>query len=243
MRLNAIHTTFLLMKTAFYTVRTCIKTIFKSINRTLTAQWCDEELQRWIGHVLKVIQVQYTIINPNHVTPQPGVPTIIMCNHTSLFDIPISYTVFPHISLRMLAKKELFNIPFFGKAMTLAKFPCINRHNRKQAIQDLQIVEGMLKSGIVMWIAPEGTRSLDGKLGPLKKGGMITAINTHATIIPIGIRGANKILPAKTFKLSLGQPIEVHVGKPIDTNRFTLNQKDQLRQLVSQEMKKLVGDQ
>ncbi len=56
-----------------------------------------------------------------------------------------------------------------GFAMKAAEYPFINRKNRRQAIQDLDQVKQLLQSGIVMWLAPEGTRSKDGKLGPFKK--------------------------------------------------------------------------
>jgi 1-acyl-sn-glycerol-3-phosphate acyltransferase len=96
-------------------------------------------------------------------------------------------------------------------------------------------------SGIIMWIAPEGTRSKDGKLAPFKKGAFITAIQAKATIIPIGIRGAYDILPARTFQFNINQTAEVHIGKPIDASKFTLENKEKLLEEVFQSVKDLVG--
>lgn len=240
MKLNKIHSLYILFIVLLCTGYTCVRTVVKSLLGTITKQWCDEELQRWVKRIVKLIKAKCKLINPNHVSPKQGQPTIIMCNHTSLFDIPLSFWAFPKESIRMLAKSELFKIPFFGKAMRASGFPKITRHNRKQAIQELNAVSELLRSGVVMWIAPEGTRSRDGRLASFKKGGFITAINTQATIIPIGIRGANMILPAKTMRLNLGQEIEIHVGDPIDASQYTLEDKDKLIAVVHQEMKHLV---
>ncbi len=242
MKSNPLYCFAILCATLFCTGYTSIKTVFKSLLGTVTKTWCDEELQRWGNRILKLIRIKYTLVNPKHIAPKQGQPTIIMCNHSSLFDIPLSYHAFPNESIRMLAKHELFKVPFFGKSMVAAGFPRITRNNRRQAIQDLIIVEKMLRSGTVIWVAPEGRRSHDGKLAPFKKGAFITAIKTHATIIPIGIRGANRILPAKSLRLNLGQEIEVYVGEPIDTKEYTLDNKEALIATVHEKMLALVGE-
>ena len=80
-----------------------------------------------------------------------------------------------------------------------------------------------------MWVAPEGTRSHDGRLGDFKKGGFVLAIQTGALILPIGIRGSRDILPPKTFfRADLGRTAEVHVGAPIDAGRFSMERRDAL---------------
>ena len=130
-----------------------------------------------------------------------------------------------------------------GKGMTAAEFPFIDRKNRRQAIKDLQAVHELLASGIVMWIAPEGTRSKDGKIASFKKGAFITAIHAKAMIIPMGIRGAYEILPAKTFQLNINQTAEVHIGDPIDASQFSLDNKDELIAQVFHSIKTLVEGQ
>lgn len=99
-----------------------------------------------------------------------------------------------------------------------------------------------MESGIILWVAPEGTRSKDGKLAPFKKGGFITAIQAKATIIPIGIRGAFDILPARTFNIHLNQKAEIHIGEPIDAAQYTIENKEELIEKTHQSIKKLVGE-
>lgn len=241
MKASKIHTLWIIILSLLYTAYTCGYATVKSVRGTITRKWCDEELQRWVKRLIKLVRIHCKVINPHHVEPQKGQPTIIMCNHSSLFDIPLSFLAFPKHSIRMLSKKELAKIPIMGGGMIAAEFPLIDRHNRRQAVKDLAQVKELLKTGIVMWIAPEGTRSKDGKIASFKKGGFITAITTGATIIPIGIRGANDILPARTHQFNINQHAELHIGQPIDASKFTLANKNALLNEVYQSIQQLVG--
>lgn len=237
-----IRSVWLALASIAYTGCACLRSIymgwrFKSPNR----QWVDDEIHRWSLRMLKLLKITCTIHNPHQVAPKKGQKTIIMCNHSSLFDIPIGFQAFPHQAIRMLAKKEMANIPFMKYGMDAAEFPMIDRHNRAQAIRDLERVVQLLESGIVMWIFPEGTRSKDGLVAPLKKGGFITAIQTGATIIPLGIRDANRVLPARSTHFNLGEHVEIHVGQPVDASLYTLENKETLIQTVYESMRELNG--
>ena len=242
MKASFIRTIWIIIASLFSTGLFCLKIIWCGRNNKINRDLTGKQVLSWANNILDLVRAKCEVINPNNIEPQEGVPTIILCNHSSLYDIPISFLVFPKHPIRMLAKKELSKIPLMGKAMQRAESPIIDRKNRKQAIKDLQAIKKLLQSGIVMWIAPEGTRSRDGKLAAFKKGPFITAIQTKANIIPIGIRGAFDILPAKTFRFTIGQKIQVHVGQPISAASYSLDNKDELINKTHAEMLKLVGE-
>lgn len=225
-----------------YTAIGSLRCICKYYFSTLTRSWTDKVLHQWVDQLLNEVQVDYEVINPHNVQPERGKATILMCNHSSAYDIPLSFKAFPDFSIRMLAKKELSRIPFLGKGMAAAEFPFIDRKRRYQAIKDLAYVKELMDNGIIIWVAPEGTRSKDGRLAPFKKGSFITAIEMNATIIPIGIRGAKNILPARTFTVNLHQKAEIHIGKPIDTSQFTLENKNKLVEQTYELIKELAGE-
>jgi 1-acyl-sn-glycerol-3-phosphate acyltransferase len=242
MQANRIKTFLMLMMLGLYTGYIAAKTVFKATFSHISRAWVDQLTQDWSHRLLHIIGVNPKIVNPHQVTPTPHRATLVVCNHTSLFDIPISFLAFPNHSLRMLAKKELTRIPFFGRGMQVSEFPSIDRKNRQQAIKDLKKLRALMEDGVLMWVAPEGTRSKTGRLGSFKKGAFITAIEAQAMIIPIGIRGAHDILPAKSLRLKLNQPTEIHIGEPIDAQGYTLDQKEQLIATVRASMLKLVGE-
>ena len=232
----------IMFATILYTGNTCVRAIFKGVTRTSNRQWVNETLQRWVQRMMPLLRITCHVHNPWNVEPQPGQATILMCNHSSLFDIPISLCAFKNHTVRMLAKKEMANIPLMKQAMLASEFPFIDRQNRRQAIRDLEVVHALMASGVVMWIAPEGTRSSDGRIGPFKKGGFITAIQANAIIIPLGIRGAFNILPARTWRFNLNQQADIYVGKPIDASAFTLDNKEALIHEVREAIRVLADD-
>jgi 1-acyl-sn-glycerol-3-phosphate acyltransferase len=241
MKLNQLRTAWIVTGLFFDTAMSCMRCIFKPYMGTPTRAWTDNVINHWVDQLLKRVQVKYKVINPYHVEPQPGKATIIMCNHSSAYDIPLSFKAFPKHSMRMLSKKELAKIPLLGKGMAAAEFPFIDRKNRYQALKDLEYAKKLMEGGVLLWVAPEGTRSKDGTLGQFKKGSFLTAINSKATIIPIGIRGANNILPARTFNIHLNQEAEIHIGKPIDASQFTTENKKELIEQVRHSIAELIG--
>ncbi|OCH97822.1 glycerol acyltransferase [Legionella jamestowniensis] len=242
MKISKLRTQWIILLSILYTANACFKSIIKRLTGRTSRAWVDKTIRQWTDNLLGLVGVKCKIVNPHEVAPKQGEATIIMCNHSSLYDIPLSFKAFPNHSIRMLAKKELSKIPIMGKGMMAAEFPFIDRKNRHQAIKDLVAVRKLLESGIVMWIAPEGTRSKSGKLAPFKKGAFITAIEAKATIIPIGIRGAYDILPAKTTQFNINQTAEVHIGQAIDASEYTLANKDELINRVHQSIKELIGE-
>ncbi len=197
-------------------------------------------LCRWSNSLLNIIHLKYQVFNPHQVTFEPNKRYMVMCNHTSLYDIPLSILAVNN-SLRMVAKKELARIPFFGQAMQANEFVFIDRKNREQAMKDLQKAADLMKSGIIIWMAPEGTRSSTGELLPFKKGGFLLALETGATIVPLGIRGALNIMPNKTLQVSQGKNVELHFGQPIDASQYTIEQRDQLIEHVRKNLSVAAG--
>lgn len=100
----------------------------------------------------------------------------------------------------------------------------------------------MMESGIVLWAAPEGTRSPDGRLLPFKKGCFHLALDTEAVIVPVAIRGIHRVLPARTWQINLGQPVDVRVGRPIDTAGRDKAALAELMQEVRGSLEELLGN-
>ncbi|MEL7941068.1 lysophospholipid acyltransferase family protein [Pseudomonas delhiensis] len=178
----------------------------------------DRYTRQWSGLLLRLVRMRLSV---HGAMPDfgDGRRYMILCNHSSHYDIPASFAALPG-SIRMLAKRELYRIPVLGRAMRAAEFPSIDRHNGQRARDDLQRARQMMESGIVLWAAPEGTRSDDGHLLPFKKGCFRLALDTDAVIIPVAIRGIHRVLPARTFDLNLGQPVDLLVGRPVDAAAF-----------------------
>ncbi|UAW99278.1 1-acyl-sn-glycerol-3-phosphate acyltransferase [Halopseudomonas nanhaiensis] len=202
------------------TVAYCVDVLWRAALGRLERSRVDRYTRSWSGWLLRLIRMRLSVEGdcPDF---NDGRRYIILCNHASHYDIPATFVAMPG-SIRMLAKSELYRIPLLGSAMRAAEFPSINRHRRDQALADLQRARTMMESGIVLWAAPEGTRSPDGSLLPFKKGCFHLALDTGAIVVPVAIRGIHHVLPARTRQFNLGQPVSVHIGEPIDSCRYDL---------------------
>lgn len=224
--------------TLMYSLRAIVGTSFKKPEQRRA--YIDRLCREWSSQLLRYIDLRYTVIGQENLTLTPGKRYIVMTNHSSHYDIPVSFMAIPG-SMRMLAKKELYAIPLFGRAMRVAEFLIIDRQNQEQARKDLEKAREKMESGIMLWVAPEGTRSRSGELMPFKKGGFHLAINTGATIIPVGIRNIINVLPPDTTDIHLHQQVEVHIGKPIDASAYGLDQRQALVERVRAQIQALCG--
>lgn len=214
--------------------------LYMRITNTYDRKLADRILRWWSGYLLKAVNVGYEVSNPHNVTLEPGIPYIVMSNHRSHYDIPLIF-VSIHGSIRMLTKKELFKVPVWGRGLKAAEFVSIDRKDHDQAMKDLETAKAQMKSGIVLWIAPEGTRSRTGALGDFKKGGFMVAIQTGAVIIPVGIAHTEKILPPDTWEFHLNQQVRFNIGKPIDASKYGIEQRDRLMEDVRDAIQSLAS--
>jgi 1-acyl-sn-glycerol-3-phosphate acyltransferase len=208
------------LKATVRTARVSTRTIFQSMTGIITNQKVDQSIEWWASGLLKDAHIRLIVRGREHL--EPYAPMVIMSNHQSLYDIPAILVALPP-SVRMLAKKELFKVPIWGRAMLAAGFIRIDRSNREEAVRSLRVARKRLESGIHVWIAPEGTRSRTGELLPFKKGGFILASEMSLPILPVTVNGARKALPAGTWSLQAGTDVEVtihpRVPPPANGNR------------------------
>ncbi|HXW53582.1 MAG TPA: lysophospholipid acyltransferase family protein [Myxococcota bacterium] len=149
----------------------------------------------------------------------PGQTYIFMSNHESWMDIPAIFGAVP-TSLRMVAKIGLMKIPLFGHALAKAGFIAVDRKNQQKAIKQLGEAKKRLNEGISIWIAPEGTRTRDGSIGPFKKGGFYLAKDLGVSIVPVFIEGAASVIPADSVVVRPNKSITVHFCEPVDAEVF-----------------------
>jgi 1-acyl-sn-glycerol-3-phosphate acyltransferase len=140
-------------------------------------------------------------------------PCVFIANHQSLIDVFIMGSVMPHRTVTV-GKKSLIWIPLFGWIFWLSANLLIDRARRDKAIGTMQKAEDMVKEkGLSVIVAPEGTRSGKGGLGPFKRGAFHLAQNTKLPLQPVVISSFANL---NFWKLSAGRVI-VEAIEPIPT--------------------------
>jgi len=82
---------------------------------------------------------------------------ILLLNHQSLLDIVVLEEHFPK-NISWVAKKEIGNIPFFGKILTIPKMIAIDRESKRSLLTLFKNVKDRLKDNRTIAMFPEGTR-------------------------------------------------------------------------------------
>jgi 1-acyl-sn-glycerol-3-phosphate acyltransferase len=182
----------------------------------------------WAKLILFFCRIRVTVNGLSNI--EPAKSYIYMCNHQSNFDIAVLLAYLP-VQFRWLAKAELFKIPIFGRSMRAAGYISIDRFNRPSAFDSIRVAAEKIKEGISVMIFPEGTRSLDGKIRPFKKGGFILAVDAGVPIVPIILHGTRAIMPKGRFWFQPG-PVIMDIQKPIATAGYTRESKNELMEQV-----------
>jgi len=173
-----------------------------------------DERARWFGRrVVELLDVDLHVRGTDLVPS--GRAYVYMSNHQSHLDIPMLYATLPSPTIRMLAKTELFQIPIWGRGLRAAEFVEVDRGNHQRAVKSIEYAAKLVRDGVSIYLAPEGTRSRDGHIGKLKKGGFHLALGTNAPIVPVAIRGTIDILPRGGRVMQTGCRVEVTIGAPI----------------------------
>ena len=100
-------------------------------------------------------------------------------------------------------------------------------------LKTLKISYLYLKMGTHFLVFPEGTRTVDGKVGPGKKGVGLLITKAKCGVIPVRIEGANKILGKGMIIPRLGKKLTIKYGKYIDYSCFDELDKNDLQQKIS----------
>ncbi len=157
-------------------------------------------------------------------------PAVFVFNHQSQLDVVVLAALLRR-DFTGVAKKELSKDPTFAAMGWLADVAYVDRSDGASAREALAPALGSLSSGRSLVIAPEGTRSPTPRLLPFKKGAFHLAMQAGVPMVPIVIRNAGEIMPARSLLLTPGT-VEVRVLEPVDTADWTVENLDEQVTLV-----------
>ncbi len=148
---------------------------------------------RWLLFIFRAIGMalfQVRIYGLENVPRKGGV--ILACNHQSFID-PILVGMGLPREIHFMARRTLFKNPVFGALIVaLNAFP-ISRDSRD--VKGVKESIARLQSGHALLIFPEGTRTRDGNVAPVKAGIGMIAKRAAVPIVPVLIEGAYKVWP------------------------------------------------
>lgn len=194
-------------------------------------------IQPWGRYILKGCGINLIIDGEEYLHVQPS---IIMYNHQSAFDIFAFCAALP-IKWKAVMKKEVASIPFVGWVCSLTGQYFVARDGSSNDLKAVKEISDKIKNGPSVLIAPEGTRSEDGKLLPFKKGGFVIALKARVPVITMVITGGYNIKNKKSYKIMPGS-MKVTVMEPIYVENFEQGrpEREKLEKLIRDNMENII---
>jgi putative phosphoserine phosphatase/1-acylglycerol-3-phosphate O-acyltransferase len=151
-------------------------------------------------------------------------PAVFIWNHRNLFDAQIVGALVRR-DFGGVAKAELENDPLFTIIKQFMPIAFIDRQDHAAAVAALEPVTKLLRNGLSMVVAPEGTRVAEGVLGPFKKGAFRMAMAAGVPVVPIIIRNVEEI-GGRNSTIPRPGTVDVAVLPPMPTTGWTVQTLD-----------------
>ena len=193
----------------------------------------------WAKTIFKTMNINVRVIGLDKL--DRNADYIFAPNHASSLDIPLILGFLP-FWIVPISKIELKWIPFLGWAMQAAGHVFVDRRDHEKAMLSIaKIKNSLLKNPRSILIFPEGSRTNDGKVNQFKTGGLSIGISTKISIVPIAIEGTFESL-SKHSKKFVNKLLTINIGSPIDTRKYSLDDRKDLAIIVNGKVKKLKNE-
>ena len=176
-------------------------------------------LYRSLKRVLPPVANPYFHVDAQGLEHIPSTePAILACNHLSFIDSILLPLNVPR-PVYFLGKADYWDswrTRWFFQGTGVVP---IHRGGGEQSENSLKTGVEILRSGELLGIYPEGTRSPDGRLYRGKTGPARIALEADVPIIPCAVIGTNEAMPTGTYRPRRSQ-VTVRYGEPLDLSRY-----------------------
>ena len=161
-----------------------------------------------------------------------GQAYIVVCNHRSFMDVPLSSPGIPGPN-KTIAKIEMARIPIFGVIYKSGSV-LVDRKSEESRRTSYTRMKEVLQMGLHMCIYPEGTRNKTAApLQKFKDGAFRLATDTGREIIPTLIFHTSKVLPTNKSFYFWPHHVEMHFLPPVAaTGKSTQELKEEVYRIM-----------
>jgi 1-acyl-sn-glycerol-3-phosphate acyltransferase len=189
--------------------------------------------QRFVVGTLKGITSLICRIDDAELAKVPSEgPLIIYVNHVNILEIPIIYTHLQPRRVHGMLLAERWKIPVLRWALDVTE--TIPLHRGEADIAAVHKGLEVLEKGEMLIIAPEGTRSHDGQLGPAHPGVVLLALHSRVQLIPVAFYGAENY--QKNLSRLKRTDFHIRVGRPFILDNKVEKVTHQVREKMMEEM-------
>ena len=176
-------------------------------------EWFLKLARGWARLILAVSGVSVRVRHLDRLGA--GRSFVIAPNHESFYDILVLLAVLP-VSVRFLAKRNLFRLPILGWSMAAAGFIPVDRETRSRSFALVDAALARLGGGRSLIVFPEETRTRTGEMSRFKGGAALLALRSGLPLLPVGIAGTFEIQRRGGFTIQPSR-VSLVVGEPLAT--------------------------
>ena len=201
----------------------------RAFNRSLASRlWYL--YMRYFCRIVALSLYRIRVVGHEHVPAAGG--ALVVANHQCLLD-PMLVGLSFRRRMNFLARDTLFNFSPLGRL--IASLDAIPIDRDGSGLSGLKETLRRLKRGELVLIFPEGTRSADGSLQPLKPGFTTVARRSGVPIVPVAIDGGFEAWP-RDRAWPWFAPIQLEIGHPVLPSEMEEVDERALLDIVSQRM-------
>jgi 1-acyl-sn-glycerol-3-phosphate acyltransferase len=167
------------------------------------------------GWIKGIIDVICTVHDEDLSRVPSSGPLILVGNHINFLEVPVLFTYLQPRPVTGLAKAQTWKNPFFNFLFNLWGGIPINRGEAD--FEAFQLAVQALRSGKILAMAPEGTRSYTGELQKGYPGVVLLALRSDSPLVPMVFWGGEKIwnnlkrFKRTDFYIRIGNPFRINV--------------------------------
>lgn len=164
--------------------------------------------------------------------PADRTGAVVVANHSSPMDIPALLWADPDV--RFLAAADLFRVPLLASAMrAIGTLPIDRRdHDRATDQLDRMTARGAAGGPDDLVVFAEGGIAPPGRMLPFKTGAFVLAIRAARPVLPVAIRGSDRVLAPHGRLLVRPGVVTVEFLDPVATVGLTIDDRHVLRDHV-----------
>ena len=186
-------------------------------------------IYRAFGVVRFIAGTKLVVLGKNNIPTDSAV--LYVGNHRSYFDIILSYISVPGIT-GFIAKKEMNRYPLLRGWMRYIHCLFLDRDDIRQGMQTILTGIEKVKSGISIFVFPEGTRNKsDDEFLPFKAGSLKIAEKSGCPIVPVAINNSDEVFE-KHLPRIYKTTVVIEFAPPIYPNQLDKEARKELPETV-----------
>jgi 1-acyl-sn-glycerol-3-phosphate acyltransferase len=187
---------------------------FTAAYKALGSEKIDHATRLYIKGQMQLLFVKWRA--EVHPDVDPNQPYIFCQNHINHLDHLAMYNSSPHFK-QGLELQTHFKYPIYGWFMEARGTIPVPAEKTQRTEAIYEGIKAEIEAGRSILAFPEGTRTLNGRVGAFRRGVFVTAQRLGIPIVPVAVTGMYDVMRKGSMVIRPGHQVTVHLEKPVLT--------------------------